>query len=129
MFAVALHEVQAIPVLGKSALASPQHLSAQVEADHFPVREVFQDAGREPAGAATDIENAFFSRLEFLHHQAVTRLEQEILQRVSVIASAPSIEFIACILRVISHRCVLHSCWRSCDQKTWESEPVCTRLP
>src|SRR6266481_175606 len=78
-------------------------MAAKVQPNYFRLWESLQNAGGKPARAATHVQNALHPRHEFLHDQPVRRFEKEILQWIPVITSAPAIEFMARILRVISH--------------------------
>ena len=78
-------------------------MAAKVQPNYFRLWESLQNAGSKPARAATYIQNALHPRHEFLDHQPVRWFEEEILQWIPIIAPAPAVEFMARILRVITH--------------------------
>ena len=91
--AVPLHDMQ--PAVGGLATgrALAEHAVAQVYPPDMGFGIVFQNAGGEAPGPATDVQDPSVGCGQVGQQHAVGRLEEEDLQRVPVVMVAPAVEF------------------------------------
>jgi hypothetical protein len=101
--AVSLNELHPAPGSGTPSLSLLQHSWTQIQATDPRAGKALQNARGKDACATANIQNVFVGGVEHFEEHLVGRLEEQPLEQVAVVASAPAIELLPGVGGAVFH--------------------------